>query len=177
MIFGALVIIVLAALCLQVLFGDNNTLGMFVVTAMAALGTCGVTILNVFPYVPKDKLKAVLCERKGKLCIVIYSKSNHTIYLSSDKYHTAEYVDAYAVWWPSGVKCTEFNSNHLYANLGDNMAVPPHAVIGYQINPKVFGNNNVHKIRIQVMTSSGYCIDVQNRLNKNTQTVDKKNSK
>lgn len=176
-IFGVLLAIVLIAFCLQVQFGNNNSLGMFIVTAMAAIGTCGVTILNVFPYVPKDKLEAILCKRKGKLCIMIYSKSNHMIYLGSDKYHTAEYVDSYALWWPEGVECTEFNSNHIYVNPGDNLALQPHGTIGYPINPKVFGKHDINKVKIQITTSNGYRIDVQNRLNKNAQTVDKKKSK
>ena len=87
------------------------------------------------------------------------------IYLGADKYHTAEYVDAYALWWPTNKNCSEFNSRHLYAQPGDNMALQPRGTIGYPVNPKVFGKHDINKIKIQITTSNGYRIDVQNKLN------------
>lgn len=164
-IFSFLLCVAAAAAYFHIHFGHLDTIGMFIVTALAALGTCGVTILSVFPYTPRDKLEAVLCKRKGKLYIMIYSKCNHTVYLGSDKYHTAEYVDAYALWWPAESDKTEFESNHLYVNPGDNMAVPPRGTIGYPVNQKVFGKHDLNKITIQIMTSSGYRIPVKNQLN------------
>lgn len=163
-IFSFLLCIVAVATYCHIRFGHIDTIGMFIVTALTALGTCGVTVLNVFPYKHKDKLEAVLCKRKGKLYIMIYSKCNHTVYLGSDKYHTAEYFDAYALWWPQSKQCTEFNSRALFVNPGDNMAVPPRGTIGYPVNQKVFGKHDLNKIRIQVMTSNGYRIEVKNAL-------------
>ena len=78
-IFGVLLLIVAVATVFQIKLGDSANLGMFIVTAMAALGTCGVTILSVFPFCHKDRLEAILCKRRGKLFIMIYSKSNHMI--------------------------------------------------------------------------------------------------
>lgn len=164
-IFGVLLIIVAVATVFQIKLGDSANLGMFIVTAMAALGTCGVTILSVFPFCHKDRLEAILCKRRGKLFIMIYSKSNHMIYHGADKYHTAEYVDAYALWWPTDKNCNEFNSRHLYAKPGDIMVVQPRGTIGYPVNPKVFGKHDINKIKIQITTSNGYRIDVQNKLN------------
>ena len=89
---------------------------------------------------------------------------NDEEYLGSDKYHTAEYFDAYALWWPQSKQCTEFNSRALFVNPGDNMAVPPRGTIGYPVNQKVFGKHDLNKIRIQVMTSNGYRIEVKNAL-------------
>lgn len=163
-IFSFLICVAIVAAYFHIHYGHIDTIGMFVVTALTALGTCGVTILSVFPYTPKDKLDAILCKRKGKLYIMIYSKCNHTVYLGSDKYHTAEYVDAYALWWPAESDKTEFESNHLYVNPGDNMAVPPRGTIGYPVDKKVFGKHDLNKIRIQVMTSNGYRVSVKNML-------------
>lgn len=174
-IFGVLLLIVAVATVFQIKLGDSANLGMFIVTAMAALGTCGVTILSVFPFTHKDRLEAILCKRKGKLYIMIYSKCNHTVYLGYDKYHTAEYVDAYALWWATSGEKTEYNSKHLYVQPGDNMAVPPRGIIGYKINPKVFRNHDINKITIQIMTSNGYRIPVKNQLNKKVRIAKKTN--
>lgn len=163
-LFVTLICVVAVAAYFHIRFGQMDSIGMFIVTAMAALGTCGVTILNVFPYRHKDKLEAVLCKRKKKLYIMIYSKCNHTVYLGSDKYHTAEYFDAYALWWPPNKACTEFNSRQLYVNPGDNMAVPPRSTIGYPVNAKIFGKHDINKITIQIMTSNGYRIPVRSIL-------------
>lgn len=164
-IFTFLLCVVMVATYCQIKFGQSGDVGLFIVTALTALGTCGVTILSVFPFSHKDRLDVILCKRKRRLYIMIYSKCNHTVYLGYDKYHTAEYVDAYALWWPTNKNCSEFNSRHLYAQPGDNMALQPRGTIGYPINPKVFGKHDINKIKIQITTSNGYRIDVQNRLN------------
>ena len=168
-IFAILAIIVVIALGFHLYYGDKANLGIFIVTSMAALGTCGVTILNLFPYVPKDKLEAVLCWRKKTLLIMVTSKSNHTIYLGMDKYHTAEYEDSYALWWPNDKNCTEFNSRPIFTTPGDNVAVPPRVTVGYPINPKIFGKNDLNKIKIVVCTSSGYRIGIKKQLDKKVQ--------
>ena len=61
-VFCVLLLCVIIAGILHVRYGDMGELGMFVVTAMTALGTCGVIILSLFPYVPRDKLEATLCD-------------------------------------------------------------------------------------------------------------------
>lgn len=71
------------------------------------------------------------------------------IYLGADKYHTAEYVDTYPLWWPDDKNCTEFNSNHLYVNPGDNMALQSRGTIGYPVNPKVFGGMISTKLKFK----------------------------
>lgn len=164
-IFSVLVLVVVIAMALQLKYAPIDTLGAFIVTAMAALGTCGVTIFSVFPYLPKDRLEATLCRRKKTMYIMIYNKGNHTVYLGSDKYHTAEEYDPYALWWPSKNNCTEKNSRQIEARPGDNMAVPPRGTIGFPINPKIFGKHDLNKIKIQVLTSSGFRIDVKIMLN------------
>lgn len=164
LIFGILIIIVALAMWFQWHYGEPADTGMFVVTAMTALGTCGVTLLTVFPYVPRDKLRAYLCKRKKTMYIMIYNRGNHTVYLGTDRYHTAEEFDPYALWWPNKNNCTEFNSRQLYAHPGDNMAVPPRGTIGFPVSQKTFGKNDLNKIKIQVLTSSGYRIEVKNML-------------
>lgn len=163
-IFGILGLVVIIATVFQLKYAPIENLGAFIVTAMAALGTCGVTIFSVFPYLPKDRLEATLCRRKKTMYIMIYNKGNHTVYLGSDKYHTAEEYDPYALWWPTKNNCTEKNSRQIYAHPGDNMAVPPHGTIGFPVSPKVFGKHDLNKIRIQVLTSSGFRIEVKNTI-------------
>lgn len=165
-IFIFLIIIVGIALFFQIMYSDRSTLGMFIVTAMAALGTCGVTILNIFPYIPKDKLTAVLCYRNKKLWILVTNHTNHTVYLGMDKYPIAEYPDAFALWWKTNKNCNELNSNPILTNPGDNVAIPPKVTVGYPINHKIFRKNDLNKIKIVVCTSSGYRINVEKRLNK-----------
>ena len=55
-ILGILGLVVVIATALQLKYAPIENLGIFIVTAMAALGTCGVTIFSVFPYLPKDRL-------------------------------------------------------------------------------------------------------------------------
>ncbi len=164
LIFFVLTACVALATWFQWQYGDHTNLGMFIVTAMTALGTCGVTIFSVFPYVPRDRLYAELRLRKNKMHIMIRNKGNHTVYLGSDKYHTAEGWDCYALWWNDKNNCTEQNSKPIYCRPGDNLAVPSRATIGYPINPKVFGKKDLNRVYIQVLTSSGYRIEVKNRL-------------
>lgn len=164
LIFVGLGAVVAIATVFQCLYAKNSELGIFIVTAMAALGTCGVTIFSVFPFVPADHLEATLCKRGKGTWIMIHNKGNHTVYLGSDKYHTAEYWDAYALWWSDNTNCTEKNSKHLYVKPGDNMAIPPKATIGYQLSKKTFGKHDINKVFIQIMTRSGYRINVKNDL-------------
>ena len=163
-VFCVLLLCVIIAWILHVRYGDMGELGMFVVTAMTALGTCGVIILSLFPYVPRDKLEATLCIRKKKMCIMIRNKGNHTVYLGSDKYHTAETWDCYALWWSNKDNCTAKNSKPIFAAPGDNMAVPPRGTIGFPIGKNIFGKIDLNKIKIQVLTSSGFRIDVKNEV-------------
>lgn len=163
-LFGILGLIIALAVFFQLRYASMANLGAFIVTAMAALGTCGVTIFSVFPYVPKDRLEASLCRRKKAMYIMIRNKGNHTVYLGTDKYHTAEEFDPFALWWPTNTNCTEKNSCQIEAKPGDNMAVPPHGTIGFPINQKIFGKRDLNKIKIQVLTSSGYRIDVKNEI-------------
>lgn len=164
LIFMGLAAVVAIAAVRQYLYAEVPEWGMFIVTAMAALGTCGVTIFSVFPYVPADRLEAKLCKRSKGIWIMIYNKGNHTVYLGVDKYHTAEYWDAYAVWWPDNTNCTEKNSKHPYVKPGDNVAISPKATIGYKLPKSPFGQHDINKVFIQVMTSSRYRIDVQKDL-------------
>lgn len=161
LIFFVLMVFIALAAWFHWHYGEPASTGMFIVTAMTALGTCGVTILTVFPYVPRDRLEAALCLRKNKMHLKIYNKGNHTVYLGSDKYHTAEYSDCYALWWSDKNNCTEKNSKPIYCLPGDNMAVPPHTTIGYPISPKVFGKKDLNKIKIEVLTSSGFRIEAK----------------
>lgn len=162
--FTYLIILVVIATYFQFVYADDTEWGIFIVTAMAALGTCGVTVFSVFPYIPRDRLEATLCCRRKTMYIMICNKSNHTVYLGTDKYHTTEEFDPYALWWPTKNNCTEKNSRQIFAHPGDNMAVPPHATIGFPVNPKIFGKHNLDKIKIQVLTSSGFRIDVKNTI-------------
>ena len=164
--FFVLIFLTLIAASLQWYYGNNDNWGMFVVTALTAIGTCGVTILNVFPYEKKDKLEAVIYFWKNGIRLTITNKTNHTIYLGTDRYAVPQHFQDYARWWPTDKKCNPDDGGRLWAKPGDNLAVPPRSSICSPINPKVFGKNELSKLKIQVLTSSGYRFDVKNNLTK-----------
>jgi len=162
-IFSILIALAIAAMGFQLCYGNKDNLGIFLVTALTAIGTCGVTILSIFPYEHKDKLESVVYFWKNSIRLKITNKTNHITYLGTDKYATSKYYDAYARWW-STEKCNPDDGNDLLANPGDNLAIPPKSSIYYLISPKIFGRNKLSKLKIQVLTSSGYRFDVKNNL-------------
>lgn len=139
---------------------------MFIVTVLTAIGTCGVTILNIFPFRHRDKIEAEVIFKKKMILIIIKNKTNHTIYMGADKHAFCKYPENYGLWWPNEKQflIPLNNPRHLLTNPGDNLAVPPRSTIFYVINPRIFGKNPLDKLKIQVMTSSGYKFDVKNKL-------------
>jgi hypothetical protein len=164
-LFFVLLIIVGIATYYHIAFGNEDMTGMFMVTAMTALGTCGVTVLSLFPYVPKDVLEPELYMREdGQIMLRIHNKTSHTTYIGSDRHDTSIFREDFAFWYPGDVEITFDNAHTIYTNPGDNLAVPPYLSIYYPINKKIFGKCDVTKIKMQVRTSSGYIFDVKNKV-------------
>jgi len=166
--FSILIILVIIATVFHIQYATRDTFGIFIVTALAAMGTCGVTILNVFPYEHKDKLEPVIYFRKKDIYLKITNKTNHRIYIGYDKYPYSKYADNYGVWWPTNTECTSDNATPLYAKPGDNLTISPKGSIYYQIDPQIFGRNDLSKLKIQIFTTSGDRFDVKNELIKET---------
>lgn len=163
--FFILFIIVVVTIYYQVAFGQKDIIGMFIVTAMTALGTCGVTILSLFPYVPKDVLEPEIYVREdGLIMLRIRNKTGHTTYIGSDKHDTSIFREDFAFWYPDDVEITFDNAHTIYTNPGDNLAVPPYLSIYYPIDKKIFGKCDITKIKMQIRTSSGYIFDVKNNV-------------
>ena len=162
--FTVLIVLTAIAVSFHLEYGNKENMGLFLVTALTAIGTCGVTILNVFPYKHKDKLEAVLYRTKKEIRLDITNKGNHRIYLGSDEYPISECGDSYAVCWPANEKRTSENTRAFFAYPGDNLTIPARSTIWFPINPKVFGRYKPNKLKIQVLTSSGYRFDVINKL-------------
>lgn len=147
--------------------GPEQDVGMFIIMSLTALGTCCVTILNVFPYHHKDRLEAELYYGKNKQIILrIKNKTNHTVYIGSDKHSMSDFNEDYAVWWPNK-NMDDFEDSHmLYTNPGDNLAIPPKLSIYYPINKKEFMGCDLAKIKMLIHTSEGYRCLVKNNLDK-----------
>jgi len=161
--FIVLIALVAIAAYFHFHYANKDSIGIFIVTALAAIGTCGVTILTVFPYEPRDNLDAEVSFRKNKqIWLTIENKTNHTIYLGSDNYSISDYGEDYAVWWVGEKK--ENNLKHLFVSQGDNLAITPKGKIYYIIDRKVFSKNPLDKIQIQIRTSSVYRFNVKNKL-------------
>lgn len=168
-IFTFLLCIVMVATYCQIKFGQSGDVGLFIVTALTALGTCGVTILSLFPYIPKDRLSPDLYMRKdGVVMLRIFNKTNHTVYIGSDKHDTACCSEDYAFWYPEDAEINFDNAKILYTKPGDNLAIPPHLSIYYPIDRRIFGGHNLTKIRMQIRTSSGYVFNVNNKIHTTT---------
>ena len=164
-LFFVLLVIVGVATYYHITCGHEDMTGMFIVTAMTALGTCGVTILSLFPYVPKDDLAPELYVREdGVMMLRIRNKTGHTTYIGSDKRDTALFREDYAFWYPENAETIFDNGHALYTNPGDNLAVPPYLSIYYPIDKTIFGGHDITKIKMQVRTSSGYIFDVKNNV-------------
>ena len=163
-VFSILIVMVVIATILHVQYATKDTFGIFFVTALTALGTCGVTILNVFPYEPKDKVKSVIYFSKKDIHLRITNKTNHRIYIGYDKYPYSPYPDNYGVWWPTDTNCTPDNATPLYAKPGDNLTISPKGSIYYQIDRSIFKRNKLSKLKIQIFTTSGDRFDVKNEL-------------
>lgn len=144
----------------------DTKLANFIVTTLTAIGTCGVTILTVFPFTPADKLRSEIYRRTpdGTIIIKITNLTKHTIYLGSDRHSTLPCPEDYAMWWPSDGICAPDNANSIYAEPFDNLAVPPQSSIFYSIDERIFNDCDIKKIKIQIRTSSGARFDVTNKL-------------
>jgi len=169
MFFVLLIALIVIAAVFQLCYGNKDNFGIFLVTALTAIGTCGVTILNVFPYEHKDKLEAKIYYYKKGIRLAIDNKSNHPVYLGTDDYSTSDYHELLFRWWPTD-KDYDFehpdNGRDYFAQPGANLVIPPRSSIWFPITPKPFGKNNLSNLKIRIFTSSGYKFDVQNNLTK-----------
>lgn len=147
--------------------GQEQDLGVFIIMSLTALGTCCVSVLSVFPYRHKDKLEAELYYGKNRqITLKIKNKTNHTVYIGSDKHSMSGFNEDYAIWWPNKNMDDFENAHMLYTNPGDNLAIPPKLVIYYPINKKEFKGVNVKEIKMLVHTSEGDRCWVTNNLDK-----------
>lgn len=160
-----LILIILAIRYAWINLGPEQDLGMFIVMSLTALGTCCVTILNVFPYCHKDRLKAELYYRKdGLIMLKIKNKTNHIVYIGNDKHSMSEFHEDYAIWWPDKNMNDFDDACLLYTNPGDNLAIPPKMTIYYPINEEEFAGVDVSKINMLIRTSNGDRCWVKNNL-------------
>ncbi|MDR1695452.1 MAG: hypothetical protein LBR69_02310 [Endomicrobium sp.] len=167
--FFVLILLALIAFYLQLSYGNKDDLGIFIVTALTAIGTCGVTVLNVFPYEHKEKVKAVIYFFKNEIRLTIENKTNRVVYLGTDKYSVSEYPEVYAKWWPSDKNYNPDDKHDLAAKPGDNLAIPPRGRIYYTIDQSIFKGNVLSKLKFEILTSSGNRHVVRNDLGKNVQ--------
>lgn len=139
----------------------------FILSALTALGTCGVVCLTVCPYKPQDKLSAVLYYEPeyepNVYKVKITNKTNHTICLGLRKNETP-YRDNVFLWWPDGVAKIYERAVPIWSRKGDVLSIPPNSCSFYRLDKRMFINENSKNIRMQVQTNTGYKCDVVNRL-------------
>ncbi len=139
----------------------------FILSALTAVGTCGVVCFNVFPYKPQDKLSASLYyepdDNPDVYKIKVINKSDHTISLGLRKDY-APYPDNVFLWWPNGVEKTYEKARTIWSREGDVLSIPPKSSTFYFIDKGAFAGVVVGKITMQVQTNTGYKCDVENLL-------------
>ena len=159
-----LVLGVITAACFK--WCNHPEIAKFILSAMTALGTCGVVCLTICPYKPQDKLSAILYNEPGDpnfFRIKITNKTNHTICLGLRKEYSP-YPDNIFIWWPKGVEKTYEKGVSLWSGEGDILSIPPQSSAFYPIDKRIFANEEQQNIRLQVQTNTGYKCDVVNRL-------------
>ncbi|MBR4625864.1 MAG: hypothetical protein IKO56_10065 [Alphaproteobacteria bacterium] len=138
----------------------------FILSALTALGTCGVVFLTVWPYKPQDKLSAVLYNEPDDPLfyrIKVTNQTDHTICLGLRKDYTP-YPDNIFLWWPTGVDKIYEKAVSLWSVEGDILSIPPKCSAFYHVDKRIFAKENIKNIRMQVQTNTGYKCDVVNRL-------------
>lgn len=160
-----LVLCVIAAACFK--WYNHPEIAKFILSAMTALGTCGVVCLTICPYKPQDKLSAVLYyepeDNPNIYKIKVMNETNHTVCLGLRKDY-APYPDNLFLWWPDGVEKIYERAVPIWSKKGDVLSVPPKSCTFYRLDKRIFENQNIKNIRLQVQTNTGYKCDVVNRL-------------
>lgn len=160
-----LVLLILIAAWLKI--HQHPEAAKFILSALTALGTCGVVCLTVWPYKPQDKLSAVLYyepeDNPNIYKIKVINETNHTVCLGLRKDYTP-YPDNLFLWWPKGVEQTYENARTIWYGPEFVFSIPPKSEAFYFIDKNKFANIDVKNIRMQVQTNTGYKCDVVNRL-------------
>lgn len=131
-----LILVILTALFMY-RYESCSKLAEFIILTMTAIGTCGVTILTIYPYEHRDILSCELYRNKHNNCIFlkVSNKTNHTIYLGSDGNSQNQHPDNFLLIWPdSDPKENPDNAVPIWSQNGDNLIVPPHDTIFFPMN-------------------------------------------
>lgn len=160
-----LVLCVIAAACFK--WYNHPEIAKFILSAMTALGTCGVVCLTICPYKPQDKLSAVLYyepeDNPNIYKIKVMNETNHTVCLGLRKDY-APYPDNLFLWWPKGVEQTYEKARTIWYGPEFVLSIPPKSEAFYFIDKDRFANIDIKNIRMQVQTNTGYKCDVVNKL-------------
>lgn len=145
----------------------NNTESIwpgFIVSALTAFGTCGVTILSVFPYKHKDKLSAKLYKRTsdGRVMLKVINKTDHTIRLGASNL-PLPHNDNFLLWWKPGEELSLENARPIWSN-GVGLEIPPYDCVFFDFLPDELDGISTKDIIMQVRTNTGYKCNVKNEL-------------
>lgn len=137
---------------------------LFIVYSLTALGTCGVTILSVFPYKHKDKLSARLYRRTsdGHVMLKVINKTDHTIRLGASNL-PLPHDDNFLLWWKPGDELCLENAHPMWSN-GIGLEIPPYDCVFFESLPDEFDGVPAKNVIMQVRTNTGYKCDVKNEL-------------
>ncbi len=136
----------------------------FIVSALAALGTCGVTILSIFPYKHKDKLNAILYRRgfDNQIMLKVINKTDHPVRLGASNL-PLPHEDNFILWWKLGEVQSLENARPIMRS-GVGLVIPPYDCVFFLILPEELEGESPKNIIMQVRTNTGYKCDVKNEL-------------
>ncbi len=160
---GLWIIGLLLAALIEVDFNCLQNMPMFIVSSLTAVGTCGVTILSVFPYKHSDKLRVVLYNREydGQLMLKVINKTEHHIRLGYSNLPMS-HSDNVALWWKKEEKQTLENARSIIFDANSILVLPPKSCLFFELNMEIFSGYPIKDIVMQVCTNTGYKCNVEN---------------
>lgn len=143
---------------------DESKWPVFIVSALAALGTCGVTILSIFPYKYQDKLNAVLYRREsdGQIMLKVINKTDHTVRLGASNL-PLPHPDNFILWWKPGEELSLENARTEWID-GNALEIPPYDCAFFLLEANMFKGVSVKNVIMQIRTNTGYKCMVENKL-------------
>lgn len=143
---------------------DKPNWSMFIVSALTAVGTCGVTILSIFPYKHQDKLSARLYRRPAdkKIMLQVINKTDHTVRLGASNL-PLPHPDNFILCWKPGEEPDLENACPIWSE-GVGLEIPPYDCVFFDFLPEFFDGIPAKDIIMQVRTNTGYKCIVKNAL-------------
>ncbi len=155
-----LILGILVAVHMYVTSGLQNA-AQFILSALTAIGTCGVMILSIFPYKYSDKLSAILYRRfpDDKIMLKIKNETGHSVRLGASNMPIPHEDNFILFWRPGDEKILE-NAVPIWMQGG--LIIPPYDCVFFMLDELQFDGVPIKNLRMQIRTNTGYRCDVAN---------------